>query len=178
MRNVRSINRRTRCTILLNADESLQGVQLTYQQIATLSGASLGTVFNTINKFCNDGLNAAHTPARHANSDPANLKVTGDIQAKIIAKACSVPLEGRSRRTLSLLEDEMAVILETRISRATIGRVLKNNDLMPHLMTIGVFHQKLMLNLLQQWKLFLMCINSHIPKTDRCGVWMKSRFNY
>ena len=133
LKRTTSINRRTRCTILLNADESLHGVQLTYQQIATLSGASLGTVFSTIKKFCNDGLDAALTPARHANSDTANLKVTGDIQAKIIAKACSAPPEGRSRWTLSLLEDEMAVILETRISRATIGRVLKNNDLRPHL---------------------------------------------
>ena len=49
LKRTTSINRRTRSTILLNADESLHGVQLTYQQIATLSGASLGTVFSTIN---------------------------------------------------------------------------------------------------------------------------------
>ena len=51
LKRTTSINRRTRCTILLNADESLHGVQLTYQQIATLSGASLGTVFSTIKNF-------------------------------------------------------------------------------------------------------------------------------
>ena len=34
---------------------------------------------------------------------------------------------------LTLLEEEMAVILETKLSRSTIGRILQKNDLRPHL---------------------------------------------
>jgi len=86
-----------------------------------------------LKKFCTDGLDAELTPNRSPNSDVANLKATGDIQAKVIAKACTEPPEGRVRWTLTLLEEEMAVILETKLSRSTIGRILQNNDLRPHL---------------------------------------------
>ena len=60
-------------------------------------------------------------------------QATGDVEAQIIAVACGSVPEGRSRWTLSLLADEMKVILEEPISRATIGRVLQRNELRPHL---------------------------------------------
>ena len=132
LKRTNSTNRRSRCTILLNADEFKNGY-LSYHQIAEQSGVSVPTVIDTLKKFCTDGLDAALTPNRSPNSDVANLKATGDIQAKVIAKACTEPPEGRVRWTLTLLEEEMAVILETKLSRSTIGRILQNNDLRPHL---------------------------------------------
>lgn len=132
LRRTNSTNRRTRCTILLNADESKSGPS-TYQQIAERSGVTVPTVIDTLSKFCKDGPVAALNPRRNPNSDVANLKATGDIQAKVIAKACTKAPEGRVRWTLTLLEEEMAVILETKLSRSTIGRILQKNDLRPHL---------------------------------------------
>jgi len=75
------------------------------------------------------------TPARNPNSDTSRLKVTGDVEAKIIATACSPAPEGRIRWTLNLLYNQMTVVLEDNvsISRATIGRTLVKNDLRPHL---------------------------------------------
>lgn len=132
LKRTNSTNRRSRCTILLNADESKNG-SATYQQIAESSGVTVPTVIDTLKKFCTDGFDSALTPQRSPNSDVANLKATGDIQAKVIAKACTQAPDGRACWTLTLLEEEMAVILETKLSRSTIGRILQKNDLRPHL---------------------------------------------
>ena len=61
-------------------------------------------IFHTLSKFCKDGPVAALNPRRNPNSDVANLKATGDIQAKVIAKACTKAPERRVRWTLTLLE--------------------------------------------------------------------------
>ena len=83
--------------------------------------------------YCSHGLDAAVTPGRSPHSDTARLKATGDIEAKVIAKACSPAPDGYVRWTLTLLSEEMSVILEESLSRSTIGRVLNRNDLRPHL---------------------------------------------
>ena len=131
MRRSGSTTYRNRCSILLNAGAS-GGSDLTYQQIARKSGTSATTVIQTLRGFCSEGLDAL-IPHRNPNSDRARLKATGDVQAKVIAKACTQAPEGYCRWTLTLLTREMAVVLETGISRSTIGRILKANDLRPHL---------------------------------------------
>ena len=121
-----------RCRIILQADEHKQKVQ-SYRAIASACQCSVATVIATLKSFCTDGFTASIQSARNANSNTANLKVTGDVEARIIAKACSPAPEGRSRWTLTLLQEEMMMVLETPVSRSTIGRVLQKNDLRPHL---------------------------------------------
>ena len=128
-----SSNRRTRFAIILEADEKRHGKVRTYEEIANAAGACASTVISTLKAFCEEGLKSAITPKRNPGSDTAKLKTTGDIEAKIIARACSPAPEGRARWTLSLLTEEMAVVLEENLSRATIGRVLNRNELRPHL---------------------------------------------
>lgn len=134
-RKATSANARTRYAVLLAADEHAHGYHLTNSDIATASGASIPTVIDTLKKYCTDGLSAAVTPVRNPNSDTARTKATGDVEAKIIAKACSAPPEGRARWTVSLMTEECAVILEDNLtlSRATVGRVMRRNELRPHL---------------------------------------------
>ena len=132
-RATHSSNRRARCTILLEADKAVHPNR-TYEQIANISGTCTSTVISTLKVFCTKGLDAALTPKRNENSNTANLKATGEIQAKVIAKACSARPEGRIRWTLSLLEKEMTVVLETMtLSRSTIGRILQKNEIRPHI---------------------------------------------
>lgn len=129
-----SSNAKTRYAIILAADENRSRKEiLTYQEIADKSGASVPTVIDTLKKYCSEGLAEAVTPVRNPNSDIARLKATGDVEAKIIAQACKSTPEGYSRWTVSLLTAECAVILEEPVSRATIGRVLKRNEIRPHL---------------------------------------------
>lgn len=128
-----SANKRTRYTIILEADEKRHRSGRTYKEIATAAGTCVCTVISTLKAFCTEGLEAAVTPKRSPRSDTAKLKATGDVEAKIIAKACSPAPEGYVRWTLTLLSNEMSVILEESLSRSTIGRILNRNDLRPHL---------------------------------------------
>ena len=136
-RKTMSINAKARYDILLESDESLGYGNRTYSEIAAKTGTCVNTVISTLKDFCEGGLKAALTPARNPNSDVANLKATGDIEALLIAKACSPAPKGYVRWTLSLLlEETMTVLLEEHqvtLSRATIGRALKRNALRPHL---------------------------------------------
>jgi hypothetical protein len=53
--------------------------------------------------------------------------VTGEVEAKLIALACSQPPAGRSRWSLRLLEKHVALIEDLpNLDHSTIGRVLKN----------------------------------------------------
>ncbi|MDR2052038.1 MAG: helix-turn-helix domain-containing protein [Treponema sp.] len=65
-------------------------------------------------------------------SPPVQAKVTGDIEAKIIAASCSEPPAGYSRWTLRLLEERSKVMVGIGLSRTTIGSVLKKTPLKPH----------------------------------------------
>lgn len=128
-----SSNRRTRYAIILEADEKSHGKVRTYKEIAGATGTCVNTVISTLKAFCTQGLDAAVTPGRSPFSDTAKLKATGDVEAKVIAKACSPAPDGYVRWTLTLLAEEMAVILEEPLSRSTISRLLNRNDLRPHL---------------------------------------------
>lgn len=129
-----SVNARTRCAILLAADASKGRSEKTYREIASASGASEATVITTLKEFLTDGFTKMITPKRNPASDISRLKVTGDVEAKIIATACSAAPKGYVRWTLNLLYNQMMVVLEDiSISRSTIGRILMKNDLRPHL---------------------------------------------
>ena len=129
-----SSNARTRCAILLAADNS-KNPDKSYKEIASAAGASINTVITTLREYLAEGFSKMITPKRNPNSDTARLKVTGDVEAKIIATACGQKPNGYVRWTLTLLYNQMMVVLEdsVSISRATIGRVLVKNDLRPHL---------------------------------------------
>lgn len=124
---------RTRCAILLAADENRWGQMRNNTQVANMSGASVPTVVAALKAFCTGGVKEVVTLQRNPNSDTARLKATGEVEAQIIATACSSAPEGRARWTLSLLADELKVILEEPVSRSTVGRVLNRNELRPHL---------------------------------------------
>ena len=129
-----SVNARTRCAILLAANTSKGRSEKTYREIASASGASEATVITTLKEFLTDGFTKMITPKRNPASDISRLKVTGDVEAKIIATACSAAPKGYVRWTLNLLYNQMMVVLEDiSISRSTIGRILMKNDLRPHL---------------------------------------------
>lgn len=129
-----STNARTRCAIFLAAD-STYNYGKTYQAIADRAGSSVATVIKTLKEFSENGFAKTVTPNRNPNSDTARLKATGDVEAMVIATACSPAPKEYVRWTLNLLYNQMMVVLEdsVSISCATIGRILVKNDLRPHL---------------------------------------------
>lgn len=134
-----SFQAKVRLNIILAADETKWKKKLSYDEIAIKAGSSKKTVIDTLRKYCTDGIEAAITPKRNPNSDIGNLKVTGDVEAYIIAKACSSAPEGYSRWTTSLLAEALYIVLDDNVtealtlSRSTINRALNRNHLRPHL---------------------------------------------
>ena len=56
-------------------------------------------------------------------------EVTGEVEARLIALACSAPPPGRARWSLRLLEKHVALIEDVPdLDHSTIGRVLKKRS--------------------------------------------------
>lgn len=89
--------------VLLCADER-GGKRLSESEIASRLSVHVQTV-HAIRKICVlSGVDAAL--GRRKRLTPPNApKITGEIEAKIIALSCSSPPEGRSRWTLRLLAE-------------------------------------------------------------------------
>lgn len=113
-----------RCRILLDLDEA-HGKVFSREQCANRNGVCMTTVIHTAAKFSEHGLKGALSNKRSINSDNARRKLDGRAEAKIIEIATSPAPDGHARWTLRLLEKECKVVLETPVSKSTIGLALK-----------------------------------------------------
>ncbi len=60
---------------------------------------------------------------------PVPSPVTGEVEARLIALACSAPPAGYSRWSLRLLEKQVALVDDIPdLDHSTIGRVLKKRN--------------------------------------------------
>ena len=117
-----------RANILLNLDENNSIVQK-QEDIARQLSTTTTTIYNISRKFAEEGLNAT-VYRKVRETPPVPLKATGDVEAKIIALACSEPPKGRTRWTLRLLEEKVVELqIVDSISDNTIGRLLKKHHL-------------------------------------------------
>ncbi|GHV97577.1 IS630 family transposase [Lactobacillus nasalidis] len=119
-----------RIRILKDMDANHPPVK-TYKQCASDHGISEPTITNAVRKFVNEGLDATIKLKRSVNSDNAQRKVDGRVEAKLLEVACGPVPKGHSRWTLRLLEAQMKIILDEPISREAIRRTLKK-QLRPH----------------------------------------------
>ena len=117
-----------RANILLSLDEN-HGPVLKQAEISRVLSVSTVTIMKISKQFVEEGLESVIT-LKKRESPPVKPIATGEIEAKIIALACSAPPDGRGRWTLRLLECK-AVELEIvdSISDNTIGRLLKKHHL-------------------------------------------------
>ena len=84
----------------------------------------------TIRKnYATRGVEAA-LDRKHRSKPPIEPKLTGDVEAHIIALCCSTPPDGYQQWTLRLVADE-AIRLEIveSISHMSVGRILKKTNL-------------------------------------------------
>ena len=124
-----SMESKTHAKILLALDEN-QGKKLPAMKIvAAHCGTSEVTLWKVRKKFVEQGL--AAVLKRKARDIPARKpKITGEVEAHIIAVCCSNPPEGKSRWTLQMIADKIMLdgILDC-VSDETIRRVLKKQSL-------------------------------------------------
>lgn len=120
----------TRARILLALDET-GGPAPDRQVVAEKVGVCESTVYGVAKQFAQAGgdVNAVITRKKRA-TPPVEPKVTGEVEARLIALACTKPPPGRARWTLRLLERQVALTEGMpAMDHSTIGRVLKRGHL-------------------------------------------------
>ena len=125
--NVRIVNR---AKIILLLDTSENRKATSQEEIASQIGVSRQVVNNVRRDFQAANSVSAFLQRKKRKTPPVAPKVTGDIEARVIALACSKPPEGCARWTLRLLSDksvELGVI--NSISYRTVGSLLKKHNL-------------------------------------------------
>lgn len=117
--------------VLLAADENGEGAKKSEAEIAELFHVHPRTVHTIRQQYSEHGLQVA-LDRKKRSTPPVEPKLTGEVEAKIIALSCSAPPPGRSKWTLRLLADK-AVELQyiDSISHVAVGRLLKKRTQAP-----------------------------------------------
>jgi len=120
----------TRARVLLALDET-QGPAPDRRVVAGRLGTSVSTVYLVAKAFTEHAGRVEDVIGRKKRATPpVEPKVTGDVEARVIALACSQPPPGRARWTLRLLEKHVALTEGIPpLDHSTIGRVLKRGRL-------------------------------------------------
>jgi poly-gamma-glutamate capsule biosynthesis protein CapA/YwtB (metallophosphatase superfamily) len=120
--------RLTKARILLKADAGEAGEAWSDSQIASALDTSLATIARTRQQLVEEGFDAVLT-RKHSPASARPRIFDGAAEAKLIALACSEPPQGRTRWTLSLLEDKVVELnIVAKASDNTIGRTLKKTS--------------------------------------------------
>lgn len=118
-----------RARVLLELDENAGPVDDRAVVAARLSVAE-ETVRQVAKRFVeSDGDVRATISRKQRSTPPVPSPITGEVEARLIALACSTPPAGRARWSLRLLEKRVALIDDVPdLDHSTIGRVLKKRN--------------------------------------------------
>ena len=113
-----------RANILLASDKQ-NDRYMTVSEIANAYRTTPTTVQTVKASYCKNGLEATITRKKR-ETPPIPAKVTGEVEAHIIALACGQPPEGYSKWTLRLLANKTVELgyIES-ISHVTVSTILK-----------------------------------------------------
>jgi transposase len=118
-----------RARVLLELDENA-GPVADRATIAERVGVAVNTVRHVAKRFADTGGDIEATVSRKQRLlPPVPSVVTGEVEARLIALACSAPPPGRARWSLRLLEKHVALLEDLPdLDHSTIGRVLKKRN--------------------------------------------------
>ena len=117
-----------RANILLASDRNNKK-HMTVAEIAETYHTTPTTVQTVRTSYANNGLEAT-VNRKKRETPPVPPKVTGDVEAHIIALACGNPPEGYSKWTLRLLADKCVELnYAESLSHMTVSRILKKTNL-------------------------------------------------
>ena len=116
--------------ILLELDEcdpDRDGPVPTQEVVAQRAGVHVDTVVKVAKAFADRGGDVEATISRKKRlTPPVEAKVTGEVEARLTALACSTPPQGHARWSLRLLEKHVALMDGVPdLDHSTIGKVLK-----------------------------------------------------
>jgi hypothetical protein len=118
-----------RSRILLELDESV-GEPPGRRAVAERVGVDPQTITNVARAYIeHDGDVGVTIRRKKRELPPVPSPVTGEVEARLIALACSKPPEGYARWSLRLLEKHVALAEDIPdLDHSTIGRVLKKRN--------------------------------------------------
>jgi len=124
-----SLETKKRAQILQDLDETGKDKPLPITEVMRKRGVSQNVVINARRRFDEQGVNAAIFRKKRA-TPPITPKVTGEVEAHIIACACSAPPEGFSRWSMQMIADKIVLngVIDS-ISDETVRLVLKKHNL-------------------------------------------------
>jgi hypothetical protein len=119
-----------RANIVLMLDRTDKKDHMRIKRTAETFGVSRQAVYNIIKDFHNANDIDKFLTRKVRETPPVPAKIDGELEAHIIATACSEPPKGRARWTIRLLA-EKAVELDfvDKISPMTIQRLLKKRNI-------------------------------------------------
>lgn len=120
-----------RAQVLLELDGSVK-TPLGNYALSKVLHVSRNTINNIVKGYLLQGIACIYRKKR--SNPPVEGKITGEVEAHLIALACHNPPEGYCKRTLRLLADTMVQMKYIdSISHTSVRAVLKKNCLKPHL---------------------------------------------
>jgi Homeodomain-like domain len=120
--------RRARILLELDGnDPGREGPVPTQEVVAQRARVSVDTVLRTSKAYAGHGGDVQATISRKKReTPPVEPKVTGEVEARVTALACSAPPAGQARWSLRLLEKHVALIDDIPdLDHSTIGKILK-----------------------------------------------------
>ena len=117
--------------ILLKLDRRPENKDWSYDRIKEAYGASHSTIAGVAKRFVMEGMEAALGRKQQVNR---HRKVTGDVEARICAIACSQAPEGATHWTMQAIADELIRLeIVDYITDTTVCEVMKKNEIKPWL---------------------------------------------
>lgn len=117
-----------RANILLASDRNNKK-HLTVVEMAEAFHCATGTIQKVRTSYANNGMEAA-IRRKKRETPPRQPKVTGDVEAHIIALACGEPPEGYSRWTVRLISEKCVELgYVESLSHMTVQRLLKKTNI-------------------------------------------------
>lgn len=119
-----------RARVLLMLDRTGKTDHVRYKRTAEYAGISVQSVYNMREEFLANHDIPSYLTRKKRETPPVEAKITGEVEAKIVALACSEPPEGRSKWTLRLVS-EKAVELKIidSISHVSVYKILKKRNI-------------------------------------------------
>jgi transposase len=126
----RSVKLVKRASIILACDTAEGRKPAKEESIAERIGVSRQTVQNVKKDFLASGDLTLILKRKKRETPPVPAKITGEVEARIIALACSTPPEGFCTWTLRLLADTCVELQYVdSLSHTTVSRLLKKRRL-------------------------------------------------
>ena len=119
-----------RARVLLMLDRTGKTDHVRYKRTAEYAGISVQSVYNMRDEFLANHDIPSYLTRKKRETPPVEAKITGEVEAKIVALACSEPPDGRSKWGLRLIA-EKAVELKIidSISHVSVYNILKKRNI-------------------------------------------------